>query len=60
LQAALGLRRRAGVELTLVDRRSFHLFQPAPASLSYGTVIVAGGSRYSYFGHGPCGWPPAR
>ncbi len=24
---------------------------PAPASLPYDTLIVAGGSRYSYFGH---------
>jgi NADH dehydrogenase len=105
LQAALGLR-RAPVELTLVDRRNFHLFQPltyqvatgalspgeiayplravfkhdrnvrvmlaevddfdlearevhlssvglvpAPATIPYDTLIVAGGSRYSYFGH---------
>jgi NADH:ubiquinone reductase (H+-translocating) len=94
------------VEITLVDRRNFHLFQPltyqvatgalspgeiayplrailkrhrnvrvelaevsdfdlaahrvhlspvfgvpAPATLAYDTLIVAGGSRYSYFGH---------
>jgi NADH:quinone reductase (non-electrogenic) len=105
LQAVLRLR-RAQVEITLVDRRNFHLFQPltyqvatgalspgeiayplraifkrsrnvrvlmaevadfdlenrelrlrsvagvpAPASLAYDTLIVAGGSRYSYFGH---------
>ena len=105
LQAALGLR-RAAVEITLVDRNNFHLFQPltyqvatgalspgqiayplraifkrddnvgvvlaevadfdldarelhlrgvgevpAPATLPYDTLIVAGGSRYSYFGH---------
>jgi len=105
LQAVLKLR-RAPVEVTLVDRRNFHLFQPltyqvatgalspgeiayplrsifkrsrnvhvllaevadfdlearevllrgvgavpAPASLPYDTLIVAGGSRYSYFGH---------
>src|SRR4051812_28697405 len=105
LQAALGLR-RAPVDVTLVDRRNFHLFQPltyqvatgalspgeiayplraifkragnvrvmmaevadfdlparelrlrsvdgvpAPATLAYDTLIVAGGSRYSYFGH---------
>ncbi len=105
LQAALALR-RAPVEVTLVDRRNFHLFQPltyqvatgalspgeiayplraifkrrpnvrvvlaevadfdlearelhlrpvgdvpAPASLPYDTLIVSGGSRYSYFGH---------
>jgi NADH dehydrogenase len=105
LQAALGLR-RAAVEVTLVDRRNFHLFQPltyqvatgalspgqiayplraifkrdhnihvvmaevadfdldarevrlrsvdglpAPATLPYDTLIVSGGSRYSYFGH---------
>ena len=98
---------RAPVELTLIDRRNFHLFQPltyqvatgsplaggsllsaagdlqapeeragdarrgdrlrprrahaspsppapasrAPTSLEYDTLIVAGGSRYSYFGH---------
>jgi NADH dehydrogenase len=105
LQAALGLR-HAPVELTLVDRRNFHLFQPltyqvatgalspgeiayplraiftrdrnvrvlmadvddfdldahelhlssvgavrAPDTIPYDTLIVAGGSRYSYFGH---------
>ncbi len=97
---------RAPVEVTLVDRRNFHLFQPlsyqvatgalspgeiayplraifkryanvrvllaevagfdlearqvqlrsvfgvpAPATLPYDTLIVAGGSQYSYFGH---------
>jgi len=105
LQAALGLR-RARVEITLIDRRNFHLFQPltyqvatgalspgevayplravfkrnpnvrvllaevarfdldarevvlrpvsglpAPESVPYDTLIVAGGSHYSYFGH---------
>jgi NADH:quinone reductase (non-electrogenic) len=105
LQAVLKLRRLA-VEVTLVDRRNFHLFQPltyqvatgalspgeiayplraifkrdrnvqvlmaevddfdlearelqlspavgvpAPATISYDTLIVSGGSRYSYFGH---------
>jgi NADH dehydrogenase len=105
LQAALGLR-RADVEVTLIDRRNFHLFQPltyqvatgalspgevayplramfkrnrnvrvllaeverfeldrrevvlgpvgdlpAPAPVPYDTLIVAGGSHYSYFGH---------
>jgi NADH:ubiquinone reductase (H+-translocating) len=105
LQAALKLR-RAPVEVTLVDRRNFHLFQPltyqvatgalspgeiayplraifkrdrnvrvlmaevadfdlaarelrlhpvggipAPPSIAYDTLIVAGGSHYSYFGH---------
>src|SRR5258705_11194640 len=105
LQAVQHLR-RANVEVTLVDRRNFHLFQPltyqvatgalspgeiayplraifkrdrnvrvlmaevsdvdldarelrlesvdgvpAPASLPYDTLIVSGGSRYSYFGH---------
>jgi len=105
LQAALALR-HAPVEVTLVDRRNFHLFQPltyqvatgalspgeiayplraiftrdrnvrvlmaevadfdldarelhlrsvgdvpAPSTLAYDTLIVAGGSRYSYFGH---------
>jgi NADH dehydrogenase len=105
LQAVSKLR-RAPVEVTLVDRRNFHLFQPltyqvatgalspgeiayplravfkrdrnvrvvlaevadfdldaralhlrsvppvpAPARLSYDTLIVAGGSDYSYFGH---------
>ena len=105
LQATLALR-RAPVEVTLVDRRNFHLFQPltyqvatgalspgeiayplrailkrhrrarvllaevsdidldrrelqlrsvdgvpAPASVSYDTLIVSGGSQYSYFGH---------
>jgi NADH dehydrogenase len=105
LQAVHKLR-RAPVEITLIDRRNFHLFQPltyqvatgalspgeiayplraifkrhenvrvvlaevagvdlearqvilkpvgevpAPATLGYDTLIVAGGSRYSYFGH---------
>jgi NADH dehydrogenase len=105
LQAVLKLR-RAPVEVTLVDRRNFHLFQPltyqvatgalspgeiayplraiftrdrnvrvlmaevadfdldtralqlrsvagvpAPATIPYDTLIVAGGSQYSYFGH---------
>jgi NADH:quinone reductase (non-electrogenic) len=105
LQAVRKLRRVA-VDVTLVDRRNFHLFQPltyqvatgalspgeityplraivkrqrnarvlmaevagfdlearevhlrpvarmpAPATLAYDTLIVAGGSRYSYFGH---------
>jgi NADH dehydrogenase len=105
LQAATNLR-RAPVEVTLLDRRNFHLFQPltyqvatgalspgeiayplraifkrdrnmrvlmveavdvdldarelhvepvdgapAPPSIPYDTLIVAGGSRYSFFGH---------
>jgi NADH dehydrogenase len=105
LQAALALRKER-VELTLVDRRNFHLFQPlsyqvatgalapsdvcyplraifkdddnvrvvmaevtdfdlaareltlepvgdapAPEKLPYDSLIVAGGSTYSYFGH---------
>jgi len=105
LQAVQKLR-RAPVEITLVDRRNFHLFQPltyqvatgalspgeiayplraifkrnenvrvmmaevagfdldarevslrsvvgvpVPSTLPYDTLIVAGGSRYSYFGH---------
>jgi NADH dehydrogenase len=105
LQAARGLR-RANVEITLVDRRNFHLFQPlsyqvatgalspgevahplramfkrnrnvrvllaevarfdlerrqvvlrsagdtpAPDPVPYDTLVVAGGSHYSYFGH---------
>jgi NADH:ubiquinone reductase (H+-translocating) len=105
LQAVLKLR-RAAVEVTLVDRQNFHLFQPltyqvatgalspgeiayplrtifkrdrnvrvllaevadidlegrevrlrpvagvpAPAAVPFDTLIVAGGSRYSYFGH---------
>src|SRR5438094_5030544 len=105
LQATLALR-RARVQVTLVDRRNFHLFQPltyqvatgalspgeiayplraifkrdrnvrvllaevrdfdlgtralllssvngvpAPPTIPYDTLIVAGGSRYSYFGH---------
>jgi NADH dehydrogenase len=105
LQAALQLR-RAPVEVTLVDRRNFHLFQPltyqvatgalspgeiayplraifkrarnirvlmaeaqgvdldarrlllgpvpglpTPDNVPYDTLIVAGGSHYSYFGH---------
>jgi NADH dehydrogenase len=111
LQAALKLAKaRKGIELTLVDRRNFHLFQPlayqvatgalspseicyplrtifrgrenvdvllaeaagfeldarrvvlrpvdsvsehvpAPESVEYDSLLVAGGSRYSYFGH---------
>jgi NADH dehydrogenase len=105
LQAVMKLR-RAPVEVTLVDRRNFHLFQPltyqvatgalspgqiayplravfkrarnvrvvmadvvdfdvdgrelqlgpvdgvpAPDPIGYDTLIVAGGSQYSYFGH---------
>jgi NADH dehydrogenase len=105
LQAALKLR-RAPVDVTLIDRRNFHLFQPltyqvatgalspgeiayplraifkragnvsvlmaeatdvdldvrelrldsvdgvsAPPSVPYDTLIVAGGSRYSFFGN---------
>jgi NADH dehydrogenase len=105
LQAVQGLR-HAQVDVTLVDRRNFHLFQPltyqvatgalspgeiayplraifkrdrnvrvvlaevadfdldarilrlrsvgevpAPDTLGYDTLAVAGGSRYSYFGH---------
>jgi NADH dehydrogenase len=105
LQATLKLR-SAPVEVTLIDRRNFHLFQPltyqvatgalsaaevayplrrifrgspnvrvllaavtgfdlqarrvrldpvaggvAPPDVSYDSLIVAGGSRYSYFGH---------
>jgi NADH dehydrogenase len=105
LQAVHKLR-HAPVEVTLIDRRNFHLFQPltyqvatgalssseiayplravfkhdgnvhvllaevfdfdldarevrlrpvddvpAPTSIPYDTLIVAGGSRYSYFGH---------
>src|SRR5437868_5492335 len=105
LQAVLKLR-RAPVEVTLVDRRNFHLFQPltyqvatgglspgeiayplraifkrnrnirvlmgevegidlaarelqlrpvagvpAPSTLRYDSLIVAGGSQYAYFGH---------
>jgi NADH:quinone reductase (non-electrogenic) len=84
LQAVQKLR-RAPVEVTLVDRRNFHLFQPltyqvatgalSPGeiayplraifkrhgnvrvllaevpTLGYDTLIVSGGSRYSYFGH---------
>jgi len=105
LQAAVKLR-RAPVEVTLVDRRNFHLFQPltyqvatgalspgeiayplraifkrdrnvrvlmaevadvdlearevklspaggipTPARIPYDTLILAGGSSYSYFGH---------
>src|SRR4051794_20978579 len=102
LQAVLHLR-RAPVQVTLVDRRNFHLFQPlayqvatgalspgevcyplraifrrapnvevimgevsgfdlagrelalttaaGPRTLPYDTLIVAGGSRYNYFGH---------
>ncbi len=105
LQAVLKLR-RLRVEVTLIDQRNFHLFQPltyqvatgalspgeiayplraifkrarnvrvlmaevedfdlearevrlgpsegvpAPATIPYDTLVVSGGSRYSYFGH---------
>lgn len=105
MQATLALR-RADVDVTLVDRRNFHLFQPltyqvatgalspgeiayplraiftrdrnvdvlmaevadfdlerrevhlrsadavpAPPTIPYDTLVVAGGSQYSYFGH---------
>jgi NADH:quinone reductase (non-electrogenic) len=107
LQAALKLARQS-VDVTLIDRRNFHLFQPlayqvatgalspaeicyplrrifrrrrnvevvlaevhdvdlearkvmlrpvvgevAPESIGYDTLIVSGGSEYSYFGHEP-------
>src|SRR2546427_12897091 len=113
LQVVAGLR-RTPVEVTLVDRRNFHLFQPltyqvatgalspgeiayplraifkrhrnvrvlmaevadfdlaarelhlrpvagvpVPDRLGYDTLIVAGGSRYSYFGHGEWSDPAA-
>jgi NADH dehydrogenase len=48
LQAVRGLR-KADVEVTLVDRRNFHLFQP----LLY---QVASGAAHSYFGHDE--WAP--
>jgi NADH:ubiquinone reductase (H+-translocating) len=106
LQAALALHKAPGVEITLVDRRNFHLFQPlsyqvatgalapsdvcyplraifkddrnvrivmeevtgfdldarellveptvespGPDKMAYDSLIVAGGSNYSYFGH---------
>jgi NADH:ubiquinone reductase (H+-translocating) len=106
LQAALALHTAPGVEITLVDRRNFHLFQPlsyqvatgalapsdvcyplraifkddrnvrivmeevtgfdldarellveptvespGPDKIAYDSLIVAGGSNYSYFGH---------
>jgi NADH:ubiquinone reductase (H+-translocating) len=106
LQAAHALREAPNVEVTLVDRRNFHLFQPltyqvatgalspgeicyplrvifkrsrnvrvvmaevadidlharelrlepvagvpAPESIAYDSLIVAGGSQYAYFGH---------
>jgi NADH:ubiquinone reductase (H+-translocating) len=107
LQAALKLARKSDVEVTIVDRRNFHLFQPlayqvatgalspseicyplrtifrgrenvdvmlaeatgfdlaarkvllrrasehvaSPESIEYDSLLVAGGSRYSYFGH---------
>jgi NADH dehydrogenase len=105
-QQAVHKLRRAPVQVTLIDRRNFHLFQPltyqvatgalapgeiayphraifkraanvhvlmaevsrfdlaarevhlrsvagvpAPDSVPYDTLVVAGGSRYSYFGH---------
>ncbi len=114
LQAATHLT-AAPVELTLVDRRNFHLFQPltyqvatgalspgevcyplraifrrhrnvrvvlgevagfdldrrrldvrpvvgegVTRSLEYDTLIVAGGSYYSYFGHDECATRPRR
>ncbi|HWE10048.1 MAG TPA: NAD(P)/FAD-dependent oxidoreductase [Solirubrobacteraceae bacterium] len=40
LQAALGLR-RSGVEVTLVDRRNFHLFQPLTYQVATGALSPA-------------------
>jgi NADH:ubiquinone reductase (H+-translocating) len=40
LQAALGLR-RAPVELTLVDERNFHLFQPLTYQVATGALSAA-------------------
>ena len=37
LQAALGLR-RAPVEITLIDRRNFHLFQPLTYQVATGAL----------------------
>ena len=37
LQATLGLR-RAGVDITLVDRRNFHLFQPLTYQVATGAL----------------------
>ncbi|HWE11041.1 MAG TPA: NAD(P)/FAD-dependent oxidoreductase [Solirubrobacteraceae bacterium] len=40
LQAALGLR-RSGVEVTLIDRRNFHLFQPLTYQVATGALSPA-------------------
>src|SRR5258708_35202133 len=45
----------AEVEDFDLERRELHLSSvagvPAPPTLAYDTLVVAGGSRYSYFGH---------
>src|SRR5207237_8733046 len=60
LRAILKRHRRARVLLAEVsdidlDRRELQLRSvdgvPAPASVGYDTLIVSGGSQYSYFGH---------
>jgi NADH dehydrogenase len=60
LRAIFKRHRRARVLLAEVsdidvDRRELHLRSvdglPAPPSLGYDTLIVSGGSQYSYFGH---------
>ena len=38
LQAALALRKAPGVEITLVDRRNFHLFQPLSYQVATGAL----------------------
>jgi NADH dehydrogenase len=71
IQAALKLSRMP-VDVTLIDRRNFHLLlaevhdvdldarrvmlrpvvgEVVPESIGYDTLIVSGGSEYSYFGH---------
>src|SRR5918998_528046 len=58
LQAALNLK-GADVDVTIVDRRNFHLdaktvklrTAAGEETLDYDTLIVGGGSKYNYFGH---------
>src|SRR5438105_15948737 len=60
LRAILKRQRNAGVILAEaldidLEHRELHLGPvadvPAPPSISYDTLVVSGGSQYSYFGH---------
>jgi NADH dehydrogenase len=55
---------RVDVNVTLLDRRNFHVFQPllyqvatgglSPSNIDYDSLIVAAGASHHYFGHD--GW----